>query len=98
MSRARIFISHAGADIDIAEDIHRRFSFAGYEAFLDHHRSDGIQAGEDWEDRLHERLRWSDAVVCIVSRAYSTSVWCAAEIGIARSRVQQVVPLRVALG
>ena len=23
----------------------------------------GIRVGEDWQERLHERLRWADAVV-----------------------------------
>ena len=39
---------------------------------------DGIPAGDDWQARLYERLRWADAVVCVVTPAYLESVWCAA--------------------
>ena len=31
---------------------------------------DGIVVGEEWEQRLHERLRWADAVVCLLTSAY----------------------------
>ena len=38
----------------------------------------------DCEQRLYERLRWGDAVVClVVTAAYRDSVSCAAEVAIA---------------
>ncbi|MDQ3762699.1 MAG: toll/interleukin-1 receptor domain-containing protein [Actinomycetota bacterium] len=39
--------------------------------------------GERWRQRLHERLRWADAVVCVVTSAAVASSWCAAEIATA---------------
>jgi transposase len=53
----------------------------------------GTAAGDLWEQRLHERLRWADAVVCVVSAAYVASAWCAAEVGIASARGSRLLPL-----
>lgn len=61
--------------------------------FLDQDLRDGVALGEQWEQRLHERLRWANAVVCVVTSAYLDSTWCAIEIGIARSRGSQLLPL-----
>jgi hypothetical protein len=55
----------------------------GHEVFLDRDLRDGIPVSEQWERRLHERLRWADAVLCVVISAYLGSVWCSAEVGIA---------------
>ncbi|MGH3931548.1 MAG: TIR domain-containing protein, partial [Pseudonocardiaceae bacterium] len=66
--------------------------------FLNQDLRDGIAAGEEWEQRLHERLRWANAVLCVVTSAYLDSTWCAAEIGIARSRGSKLLPLRAEPG
>ena len=47
---------------------------------------DGIRVGEDWQERLHERLRWADAVVCLISAASVDSTWCVCEVSTALSR------------
>ena len=46
-----------------------------------------------WEQRLYERLRWADAVVCLVTSAYRGSAWCTAEVGIARSLGSRLLPV-----
>jgi hypothetical protein len=61
--------------------------------FLDKDPINGIPVGADWEKRLYERLRWADAVVCVVTSAYAESSWGNAEIGIARSRGCRVIPV-----
>jgi hypothetical protein len=66
--------------------------------FLDRDLRDGLRVGEQWERRLHERLRWADAVVCVVTCAYLKSLWCAAEVGIALSRGSRVLPVRAEPG
>jgi TIR domain len=43
---------------------------------------------------LHERLRWADAVICVVTPAYLGSLWCSAEVGIALARGSRVLPVR----
>ncbi|MGH3569345.1 MAG: TIR domain-containing protein, partial [Pseudonocardia sp.] len=90
---ARVFVSHASADRALAGEVYRWLVEAGHEVFLDQDLRDGIALGEEWERRLHERLTWANAVVCVVTSAYLDSTWCAAEIGIARSRGSQLLPL-----
>ncbi|MGH3896929.1 MAG: toll/interleukin-1 receptor domain-containing protein [Pseudonocardiaceae bacterium] len=59
---------------------------------------DGIALGEEWQQRLHERLRWADAVVCVVTSAYLASRWCTAEASISWSRGSRLLPLRAEPG
>ena len=92
---ARVFVSHAGEDGAPAAEMHRWMVKAGHEVFLDQDLREGIAPGEEWEKRLHERLRWANAVVCVVTAAYLDSTWCAAEVGIARSLGIRLLPLRV---
>lgn len=90
---ARVFISHAGADTAAAQQLHEWLDEDGHDTFLDRHRDDGILPGEDWENRLYKELRKADAVVCVVTDAYLTSVWCAAEIGAARALGAELLPV-----
>ena len=91
---ANVFISHSGDGVGWAEQIDEWLSEDNHEVFLDRDKHHGIHAGEDWELRLYERLRWADAVVCIVTPAYLESVWCAAEIGAARALGCELLPVR----
>jgi len=95
---ARVFISHASEDGECAAGLHGWLLGEGHEVFLDQDLRDGIRVGEQWERRLHERLRWADAVVCVVTCAYLASTWCAAEVGIALSRGSRVLPVRAEPG
>ncbi|WP_222270309.1 nSTAND1 domain-containing NTPase [Modestobacter marinus] len=95
---ARVFVSHSSRDAALAADVHRWLVDEGHEAFLDQDLSDGILAGEEWEKRLHERLRWADAVVCVLTSAYLASVWCTAELAIAQSRGSRLLPIRAEYG
>jgi len=94
VSVARVFISHTGVDTTAAAEVHRWLVGAGHEVFLDRDEQDGIVVGDEWEQRLHERLRWADAVVCVITSSYVASVWCAAEVGIARARGSRLFPVR----
>jgi len=95
---ARVFVSHAGDDLGWAEEVRSWLVAGGHEVFLDRNLRDGLAVGEEWEQRLHERLRWADAVVCVVTAAFLRSVWCTAEVGIARSRGSRVLPVLVEAG
>jgi WD40 repeat protein len=95
---ARVFVSHAGDGGDQAGEVYRWLVEAGHEVFLDRDHLDGIVVGEQWRQRLHERLRWADAVVCVVTAAYVASRWCAAEVEIARSRGSRLLPLQAVPG
>jgi hypothetical protein len=94
VSVARVFISHASVDTTAAEEVHQWLVGAGHEVFLDRDPQDGMVVGDEWEQRLHERLRWADAVVCMITSSYVASVWCAAEVGIARARGSRLLPVR----
>jgi hypothetical protein len=54
--------------------------------------------GEQWKRRLHEQLRWADAVVCVVTSAYLASRWCAAEVASAVSRGSRLLPVHAETG
>jgi hypothetical protein len=95
---ARVFVSHASEDRECAGQLHQWLVDEGHEVFLDQDLRDGIPVGEEWEQRLHERLRWADAVVCVVTKAAVTSTWCTAEVGIALSRGSRLLPVRAESG
>lgn len=90
---ARVFISHASENAERAARIHGWLMREGHEVFLAEHPQEGIAVGDEWEQRLYERLRWADAVVCLVTSEYLSSPWCTAEVGIARARGSRVLPL-----
>src|SRR4051794_11891237 len=91
---ARIFVSHSGKNAALAGEVHRWLVNDGHEAFLDQDLYDGIRVGDEWEKRLHERLRWADAMVCVLTSAYLTSMWCTAEVAIAHYRGSRVLPIQ----
>ena len=68
---ANVFVSHASTDHEPTRRVHDLIRGGGHEVFLDQDPINGIPAGEEWEQRLYERLRWADAVVCVVTSAYA---------------------------
>ena len=92
---ARVFVSHASKDGECAGRLRQWLVAEGHEVFLDQDLGDGLVVGEEWEKRLHERLRWADAVVCVVTSASVASTWCTAEVSIAVSRGSRLLPVRV---
>ncbi|MGH3621905.1 MAG: toll/interleukin-1 receptor domain-containing protein, partial [Sciscionella sp.] len=95
---ARVFVSHASKDRALAGALRQWLSGQEYDVFLAEDLRDGIAVGEQWQRRLHERLRWADAVVCVVTSAYLKSRWCAAEVATAQARGSKLLPLRAELG
>jgi energy-coupling factor transporter ATP-binding protein EcfA2 len=93
-----VFVSHAGADVALAGQVRGWLVADGHEVFLDRDLHDGIAIGEDWQARLHERLRWADAVVCLLTAAYLGSTWCTAEVAIAQNRGSRLFPVRAEPG
>jgi WD40 repeat protein len=90
---ARVFVSHASGDREPIDEVHRWLIDEGHDVFLDRDLCGGIVVGEEWEQRLHERLRWADAVVCVVTSAYLASMWCTAEVSIALARGSRLLPV-----
>jgi hypothetical protein len=95
---ARVFVSHASEDRALAGELHGWLDNEGHDVFLAEDLRDGIAVGEEWQQRLHERLRWADAVVCVVTSAYLASRWCTAEVAISWSRGSRLLPLRAEPG
>ncbi|MGB6163687.1 MAG: toll/interleukin-1 receptor domain-containing protein [Pseudonocardiaceae bacterium] len=90
---AKVFISHASVDRKPAAEVRRWLVAEHHEVFLDQHPRDGLEVGEAWEQRLHERLRWADAVVCVVTSAFLASQWCTQEVACARARGSRLLPV-----
>ena len=91
---AKVFVSYVRVDRECAEQLYQWLVAEGHAVFLDQDLRHGIAVGEGWEQRLHERLRWADAVVSVVTPASVASSWCTAEISIALSRGSRVLPVR----
>jgi WD40 repeat protein len=91
---ARVFVSHAGADLGLAEEVCNWLRGCGHEPFLDRDRHGGIIGGELWKQRLYRELRRADAVVCIVTSAFVASDWCKGEVWIADALQCRLLPLR----
>jgi energy-coupling factor transporter ATP-binding protein EcfA2 len=92
-SAARVFVSYASEDRALAGEPYRRLVADGHDVSLDRDRREGITGGEEWKQRLSERLRWADAMVCVVTSAYGASQWCMAEVGFARSQRSWLLPV-----
>jgi TIR domain len=90
---ARVFVSYASQDRVCAAQLRQWLVAEGHAVFLDRDLGHGIAVGEEWDKRLHERLRWADAVVCVVTSAAVASMWCTAEVSIALSRGSRVLPV-----
>jgi hypothetical protein len=95
---ARVFVSYASEDRQCAGQLHQWLVADGHEVFWDQGLCNGIAVGEEWDKRLHERLRWADAVVCVVTSASVNSTWCTAEISISLSRGSRLLPVRAESG
>ncbi|MDQ3153956.1 MAG: TIR domain-containing protein [Actinomycetota bacterium] len=91
---ARVFVSYASEDLAMARNVHGWLVETGHEVFLDRDPHEGIALGAAWRQRLHERLRWADAVVCVVTSAFVASSWCTAEVATAQSRGSRLLPVR----
>ncbi len=91
---AKVFISHASDDQAPTDEVHRWLVAEGHQVFLDQDPRDGIEVGDGWEQRLHERLRWADAMVCVITSSSVASTWCTAEISFALAQGSRLFPVR----
>ena len=90
---ARVFLSYATADLEAAVRVYEWLDGDGHSVFFDRSPRDGIGIGEDWKPRLYREVLHTDAVVCVMTRAYVESTWCTAEVAIADSRGCLLIPL-----
>lgn len=85
-----VFISHAKADLPLAEFLHRHMSQEGLSVYL---ASMSMQPGERWMPAIMENLQASTWVLCLASRAASESPWVMQEMGAAIGANKKLVPI-----
>ncbi|KJK51112.1 hypothetical protein UK23_08295 [Lentzea aerocolonigenes] len=91
---AKVFVSYASPDLALAAKLHEWLEADGHEVFLDRDPRTGIAVGDEWVRRLHERLRWANALLCVITTDYLASAWCTAELDTARMLGSRILPLR----
>ncbi|MEV6235878.1 TIR domain-containing protein [Lentzea sp. NPDC051838] len=91
---AKVFVSYAGPDLALAAELHDWLEADGHEVFLDRDPRNGIAVGDEWVRRLHERLRWANALLCVITTDYLASSWCTAELNTARLLGTRILPVR----
>jgi WD40 repeat protein/energy-coupling factor transporter ATP-binding protein EcfA2 len=90
---AGVFISYSSKNNELAAELRDWLKVDGHDVFLDYDRHDGIEGGVQWRERLYERLRWADVVLCIVTGDYEISRWCFGEIVAAKTCGSRILPL-----
>jgi WD40 repeat protein len=95
---AYVFVSHAAEDLDVAVRVWEWLRASGHAVFLARDLEEGIRVGDALRDRLYEEVNRADALVCLVSRAFADSPWCAAEVALAGWSGVRVLPVRVEEG
>jgi hypothetical protein len=89
-----IFISHSSLDQQIANDLKTALDQFGFEqVFLDFDKVSGIDAGENWERRLHEEVSRCHAVILVLTPNWLASKWCFAELTQARALGKVILPI-----
>lgn len=87
---ADVFISHANADRQLAEYLHRHLTQEGLSVYL---ATVSMQPGERWQQSILDNLRASTWVVCLASRAACDSEWVMQEMGVAIGANKKLVPI-----
>lgn len=84
---ARVFVSHPSDGAAWDREVHQRLVGTGREVFLDPARQYEIAVGQQWGQRLHERLQvgW-----CVVTSGFREPRCRAAGVEIARKSVQHI--------
>lgn len=87
---ADVFISHAAADLPLAEFLHRHLSQEGLSVYL---ASVSMPPGERWMPHIMDNLRSSTWVLCLASCAACASPWVMQEMGAAVAGNKKLVPI-----
>jgi hypothetical protein len=84
----RVFVSHAGDDTWVAEQIARSIESCGAMAFLD--RRD-IAAGDNFKQRIHEEIPKCDELLALFTPWSRRRAWVRHEIGMADILKKRIV-------
>ncbi len=85
-----VFMSYSRDDLEFADQLNATLTLAGYESKIDHL---GIMGGENWERRLSDMIRDSDAFVFVLSPSSSASKACAWEMEEAKRLGKRILPV-----
>ena len=92
-----IFISHSSRDAAAAENMRAWLMRQGHTSlFLDFDPEQGIPAGSNWQQTLHQKLAGCQAVVALLTPNWLASTWCFAEVVLAQDRGKAIFPVKVA--
>lgn len=84
-----VFISHAQADLLLAEYLHRHLTQEGLSVYL---ASVSVSPGQRWQQAILDNLHSSTWVICLASRAACESHWVMQEMGMAIGANKKLVP------
>jgi len=87
-ARYRVFVSHAGDDSWVAEQIAKRIEECGATAFLD--RRD-IAAGDNFKQRIHAEIPKCDELLALFTPWSRRRAWVRHEIGMADMLKKRIV-------
>ncbi len=87
-ARYRVFVSHAGDDAWVAEQIAKSIEDCGATAFLD--RRD-IVAGDDFKKRIHDEIPKCDELLALFTPWSRRRAWVRHEIGMADILKKRIV-------
>jgi nucleoside 2-deoxyribosyltransferase len=85
-----VFLSHAGADIDLVRKVERHAEPLDVETYV---YEDDAEPGGRLAAKLKERIRGSDAVIVLLTRASEHRPSVHAEVGIALALGKPVIPV-----
>lgn len=89
-SSVRVFISHIGADAELARKIRDLLSGRlNARVFMDQ----DLSAGGNWEAKLRRELAEADVVVVLLSKGAVGSSWMLQELGAAWAMEKPIIPV-----
>lgn len=91
-TRFRLFISHLSRDKDKATRLKECLSGYGIDAFVAH---EDIRPTLEWQEEIERALATMDALVAVLTRDFSKSVWTQQEIGFALGRGTKIISLKM---
>ena len=85
-----VFISHASADLPLAEFMYRHLAAEGLSVYL---ATLAMKPGEQWMPAIMSNLQASQWVLCLASRAACGSPWVMQEMGAAIGAKKKLIPV-----
>lgn len=94
--KTKIFISYKTGAKDgmtfTANRIKKELDAANYDVWMD---VDGMQAGQNWNDQIYERIRTSDVLLLILGTTTINSDWVRREIDVAKGSGVTILPVLI---